>query len=88
MIVERTDFRFRRGQATLDVFEPSSIGQRFGVSPAGLALRVPAVDAIRADLEAKGVKIDGATPQTGVCRIAVFEDPDDNALQLHRRFDA
>ena len=82
------DMEFRCGQVTLDVFDPSSIGQQFAVSPAGLALRVPDVDEARAELEAKGVVFDGDTVETGVCRMAFFKDPDGNALLLHRRFDA
>jgi len=83
-----SDMEFRCGQVTLDVFDPSSIGQPFAVSPAGLALRVADVDAARAELEAKGVVFDGETIETGVCRMASFKDPDGNALLLHRRFDA
>ena len=83
-----SDMELRCGQVTLDVFDPSSIGQAFAVSPAGLALRVPDVDAARDELEAKGVEFDGETIETGVCRMASFKDPDGNALLLHRRFDA
>jgi catechol 2,3-dioxygenase-like lactoylglutathione lyase family enzyme len=83
-----SDLELRCGQVTLDVFDPSSIGQPFAVSPAGLALRVDDVDAARAELEAKGVVFDGDTIVTGVCKQAWFKDPDGNALMLHRRFDA
>ena len=83
-----SDLEFRCGQVTLDVFDPSSIGQPFAVSPAGVALRVGDVDAARAELEAKGVVFDGETLETAVCRMAFFKDPDGNALLLHRRFDA
>ena len=82
-----SDLEFRCGQVTLDIFDPSSIGQAFEPSPAGLALRVPDVDAARAELEAKGVQFDGETIATGVCRQAWFKDPDGNALMLHRRYD-
>jgi catechol 2,3-dioxygenase-like lactoylglutathione lyase family enzyme len=82
------DMEFRCGQVTLDVFDPSSIGQEFAPSPAGLALRVYDVDAVRAELEAKGVEFVGETLVTAVCRMAFFKDPDGNALLLHRRFDA
>ena len=82
-----SDMEFSCGQVTLDIFDPSSIGQEFAVSPAGLALRVPDVDAARAELEAKGVVFDGDTIETGVCRQAWFKDPDGNSLMLHRRFD-
>ena len=83
-----SDMELSCGQVTLDIFDPSSIGQPFAVSPAGLALRVADVDAARAELEAKGVVFDGETIETGVCRMASFKDPDGNALLLHRRFDA
>ena len=83
-----SDLELRCGQVTLDAFDPSSIGQPFAPSPAGLALRVPDVDAARAELEGKGVVFDGDTIQTGVCHQAWFKDPDGNALMLHRRFDA
>ena len=83
-----SDMEFRAGQVTLDIFDPSSSGQPFAPSPAGLALRVGDVDAARAELEAKGVVFDGDTIETSVCRQAWFKDPDGNALMLHRRFDA
>jgi catechol 2,3-dioxygenase-like lactoylglutathione lyase family enzyme len=82
------DMEFRAGQVTLDIFNPASQGQLFAPSLGGMALRVPDVDAARADLEAKGVEFDGETRQTSVCRMAFFHDPDGNLLMLHRRFDA
>jgi catechol 2,3-dioxygenase-like lactoylglutathione lyase family enzyme len=82
------DMEFRLGQVTLDVFNPASIGQEFAPSPAGIAIRVPDVDAARAELESKGVVFDGETITTSVCKQAWFKDPDGNALMLHRRFDA
>jgi catechol 2,3-dioxygenase-like lactoylglutathione lyase family enzyme len=83
-----SDLEFKAGQVTLDIFDPSSIGQPFAPSPAGLALRVPDVEAARAELEARGIVFDGRTVETSVCRMAFFHDPDGNQLMLHRRFDA
>jgi predicted enzyme related to lactoylglutathione lyase len=80
------DMEFRVGQVTLDIFNPASQGQPFAPSPAGLALRVPDVEAARAELESKGVEFDGKTIDTGVCHMAFFKDPDGNALMLHRRY--
>ena len=82
-----SDMELRCGQVTLDIFDPSSIGQPFAPSPAGLALRVPDVGTARSELEAKGVQFDGETIETGVCMQAWFKDPDGNSLMLHRRFD-
>ena len=80
------DMEFRAGQVTLDIFNPASIGQPFAPSPAGLALRVPDVEATRRELEAKGVEFDDETIDTGVCHMAFFKDPDGNALMLRRRY--
>ena len=81
-----SDMEFRAGQVTLDIFDPSSIGQPFAPSPAGLALRVSDVAAARTELEEKGVEFEGETVDTGVCHMAFFHDPDGNALMLHRRY--
>jgi catechol 2,3-dioxygenase-like lactoylglutathione lyase family enzyme len=80
------DLEFTLGQVTLDVFNPSSIGQEFTPSPAGIAIRVPDVATARSELEAKGVQFDGEIVDTGVCHFAFFKDPDGNALMLHRRY--
>jgi catechol 2,3-dioxygenase-like lactoylglutathione lyase family enzyme len=80
------DLEFTLGQVTLDVFDPSSIGQPFAPSPAGIAIRVPDVATARAALEAKGVQFDGEIVDSGVCHFAFFKDPDGNALMLHRRY--
>jgi len=80
------DMELTAGQVTLDIFDPTSIGQSFAPSPAGVALRVADVAAARAELEAKGVEFDGETVDTGVCHMAFFKDPDGNALMLHRRY--
>ncbi len=81
-----SDMEFRCGQVTLDIFDPSSAGQPFAPTPAGLSLRVADVAAARSELEAKGVSFDGDTMDTGVCHMAHFRDPDGNALMLHRRY--
>jgi catechol 2,3-dioxygenase-like lactoylglutathione lyase family enzyme len=82
----KNDMEFRTGQVTLDIFNPTSVGQPFAPSPGGLALRVPDVAAARAELEGKGVEFDGETVDTGVCNMAFFKDPDGNVLMLHRRY--
>jgi catechol 2,3-dioxygenase-like lactoylglutathione lyase family enzyme len=53
---------------------------------AGFALRVPDVEAARAELEGKGVTFNGPTLDTGVCHMAFFADPDGNQIVLHRRY--
>jgi catechol 2,3-dioxygenase-like lactoylglutathione lyase family enzyme len=75
------------GQVTLDIFDPSSIGQPFAPTPAGHGAARRRRRRRRAELEAKGVVFDGETIETSVCQQAWFKDPDGNALMLHRRYD-
>ena len=81
-----SDLEFSLGQVTLDVFDPSSVGEGFAPSPGGIAIRVPDVSSARAELEAKGVEFEGEIVHTKVCDMTFFKDPDGNALILHRRF--
>ena len=63
---------------------------RRGISTAeGRSSCFPHVDDVeraRRELEAKGVKFDGETLDTGVCFMANFTDPDGNDLMLHHRY--
>lgn len=75
------------GNAFLYLLDPTNIGQEFrGPHTSAIALRVPDVAEVRAELEAKGVAFHGETFDTGVCHMAHFTDPDGNALMLHRRY--
>ncbi len=79
-------FEVKAGQVTLSVWEPEKIDLPFAPNPNELALRVDDVEAARKALEQKGVKFKQETLDTGVCHMAFFEDPDGNALMLHRRY--
>jgi catechol 2,3-dioxygenase-like lactoylglutathione lyase family enzyme len=69
------------------LMDPTNIGRTFeGPHTAHIALRVPDVAATRAELEVKGVVFAGDTFDSGVCHMAFFNDPDGNALMLHRRY--
>lgn len=79
---------FRLGEnLTLYLTDPTNIGRAFtGPHTAYIALRVPEVAEARAALERTGVEFDGDTFDSGVCHMALFRDPDGNALMLHRRY--
>ena len=80
-------FEFWAGDTCIAIWEPERIGMPFQPSKNGhFALRVADVAAAREELEAKGVTFNGPTIDTGVCHIALFEDPDGNDLMLHRRY--
>jgi catechol 2,3-dioxygenase-like lactoylglutathione lyase family enzyme len=52
----------------------------------GIGLRVPDVEAARAELEADGIEFRMDTFDSGVCHGAPFTDPDGNMLLFHRRY--
>ena len=77
---------FETGNLTLQVIESEAIGRTFQPSKNPIALHVDDVAAARAELEGRGVAFSGDTIDSGVCHMAVFEDPDSNLLMLHHRY--
>ena len=77
---------FETPNLTLALWEPEADGVPFAPNRAGIALRVPDVEAARMPLSARGVEFLGDTVDTGVCLMAFFYDPDGNVLILHRRY--
>ncbi len=75
------------GNLTLAVMDPSAFGQpeaRPNTSP--IALQVDDVEAVRTQLEGKGVTFQVEMLDSGVCHQAIFSDPDGNPLILHHRY--
>jgi predicted enzyme related to lactoylglutathione lyase len=81
-----TPDEFETSNVTLGLWEPAMDGERFEPNTAGIAFRVPDVEAARRGLEQTGVEFIGETMDTGVCHMAFFRDPDGNVLILHRRY--
>jgi catechol 2,3-dioxygenase-like lactoylglutathione lyase family enzyme len=79
-------FEVFAGQVCLSVWNPSGAGIDFAPNPSQIALNVGDVAVGRAELEAKGVVFDGETLDTGVCHMALLQDPDGNRLILHHRY--
>jgi catechol 2,3-dioxygenase-like lactoylglutathione lyase family enzyme len=77
---------FEAANVTLALWQPAAEGVPFAPNTAGIALRVPDVEAARESLRAHGVEFLGPTVDTGVCLMAFFYDPDGNVLILHRRY--
>jgi catechol 2,3-dioxygenase-like lactoylglutathione lyase family enzyme len=82
-----TWIEFETGNVALALVTPTEIGLEFEPLPFGtIAIRVPDVEAAKAELQAKGVEFRGDTWDSGVCHGAVFKDPDGNGLLLHHRY--
>ncbi len=82
-------FEFWVGDTCFGIWEPARFGGEFEPQRNGIALlHVDDVAAAREELETNGVTFVGETFDTGVCHMAVFEDPDGNQLVLHKRYAA
>ena len=75
------------GETCFGIYEPATFGIEFAPQKnAHIALSVDDVAAARSELETKGVEFSGETFDTGVCHMALFQDPDGNDLMLHHRY--
>jgi predicted enzyme related to lactoylglutathione lyase len=77
---------FETGTLTIAVMQSDAFGVEFRPHTHPIALHVDDVEAVRAELEARGVTFIGDTIDSGVCHMANFTDPDGNALMLHHRY--
>lgn len=83
---ERNYAEFETGNVTLSVIDAEKMGMDHQVRGHEIALHVQDVQAARETLEARGVQFRGETLDTGVCHMALFNDPDGNPLMLHHRY--
>ena len=81
-----TDGEVETQNVTLSFWEPEREDEPLTPNHAGFGIRVPDVDAARAELEGKGVEFIAETWDSGVCHFAAFRDPDGNTIILHRRY--
>ena len=84
---ERNFAEFETGTVTLSIVNPEGMGiGAFQANANHVALQVEDVAAARATLEERGVTFHGDILDTSVCHMAIFADPDGNALMLHHRY--
>jgi predicted enzyme related to lactoylglutathione lyase len=83
---ERNYAEFEIGNLTLSVLDAEKMGMEHSVRGHEIALHVEDVAATRTELEGRGVQFRGDTFDTGVCHMALFNDPDGNPLMLHHRY--
>jgi catechol 2,3-dioxygenase-like lactoylglutathione lyase family enzyme len=77
---------FETGNVTILLIDPKNTGSEFSPHKASIALRVADVDEAKRKLEADGIEFHGDALDSGVCQMAFFEDPDGNAITIHRRY--
>ena len=77
---------FETGNLTIQLFDFASVGRENKPSQNPVALHVDDVEAARAELESRGVEFLGDTIDSGVCHMAIFNDPNGNTLMIHHRY--
>jgi catechol 2,3-dioxygenase-like lactoylglutathione lyase family enzyme len=83
----KANYEFWIGDTCFGIWEPDKMGGKFAPQKnAHIAIHADDIEAARADLEAKGVEFLADTFDTGVCKMAFFNDPDGNDLMLHSRY--
>ena len=70
---------------TLSFWSPEADGEPFQPNTAGIALRVPDVEAAVEEFRAAGGEVIGIE-DSGVCHMGFVKDLDGNVLILHRRY--
>jgi len=84
---ERAKFEFWVGETCFTIWEPASMGMPFVPQTSGsLALHVGGRPGRKGRTRGEGHPFVGDTIDTGVCRMALFADPDGNGLMLHHRY--
>jgi predicted enzyme related to lactoylglutathione lyase len=83
---ERSYAEFETGNLTLSIIDAEKMGMEHQVRGHEIALHVEDVQSARATLQERGVQFRGETLDTGVCHMALFNDPDGNPLMLHHRY--
>jgi catechol 2,3-dioxygenase-like lactoylglutathione lyase family enzyme len=77
---------FETGNLTIAVMQSDAFGLEFRANNHPIELRVEDFEAAYAELQSRGIEFKGETIDSGVCFQAFFEDPDGNALAIHRRY--
>ena len=77
---------FQAGNLTLALMVPEAFGQTFSPNALPIAFQVDDVEAVRTALQEQGIEFRGEIIDSGVCRPAIFSDPDGNPLDLHHRY--
>jgi catechol 2,3-dioxygenase-like lactoylglutathione lyase family enzyme len=84
-VSEVTDGEVEAPNVTFSFWNPERDGELFQPNTAGIALRVPDVEAACREFEAAGGEVIGIE-DSGVCHMGFCKDLDGNVLILHRRY--
>jgi predicted enzyme related to lactoylglutathione lyase len=79
-------YEFETGTVTIALMQVDAFNIDFDPNRTPLEFHVDDYDAAKAELESRGVQFVTDTIDSGVCKQAIFTDPDGNALAIHHRY--
>ena len=77
---------FETGTVTIALMQVDAFGIEFDPSRTPLEFHVDDFEAAKAELESRGVEFVSDVIDSGVCKQAIFRDPDGNSLAIHHRY--
>jgi predicted enzyme related to lactoylglutathione lyase len=79
-------YEFETGSVTIAVMQVDAFNMEFSPHSTPFEFHVDDFDAAKAELESRGVEFVTDVIDSGVCKQAIFQDPDGNALGIHHRY--
>jgi predicted enzyme related to lactoylglutathione lyase len=77
---------FETGTVTIALLQVDAFNIDFSPSSTPLEFHVDDFEAAKSELESRGVEFVTDVIDSGVCKQAIFQDPDGNALAIHHRY--
>src|SRR3954449_8627805 len=79
-------YEFETGAVTIALMQVDAFNIEFSPNRTPLEFHVDDFDAAKAELESRGVEFVSEVIDSGVCKQAIFTDPDGNTLAIHHRY--
>ena len=77
---------FETGTVTIALMQVDAFGMEFAPNTTPLEFHVDDFEAAKQELESRGVDFVTDVIDSGVCKQAIFQDPDGNSLAIHHRY--
>ena len=83
---EMPAYEFETGTVTIALMQVDAFNIEFSPNSTPFEFHVDDFDTAKAELESRGVEFVTDVIDSGVCKQAIFQDPDGNALGIHHRY--
>jgi catechol 2,3-dioxygenase-like lactoylglutathione lyase family enzyme len=77
---------FETGTVTIALLQVDAFNIDFSPNTTPLEFHVEDFESAKAELESRGVEFVSDVIDSGVCKQAIFQDPDGNSLAIHHRY--